>query len=96
MLICLHIVYGCFCTTKAEFNRCYKVKTPKGDTPPPPAMSHTLYSPLPWSVGRTCDLLPTNRLQQRLWDATPLIGLHYKTKVMGYCFLGYVALCKTV
>ena len=30
----------------------------------------------PWVVGRTCDVLSTNRLQTRWWDASPVICLH--------------------
>lgn len=33
-------------------------------------------NPLPLGAGRTCDLLLTNGIQQRKWDATSVIALH--------------------
>lgn len=36
------------------------------------------------NVVRACELLPTDRIWQRYWDATSIITLHYMADGMGY------------
>ena len=40
----------------------------------PPTIIHTLCNTLPMSVGRTCDLLVTNRMWQKWWTVTLVIS----------------------
>ena len=48
------------------------------DLPPPPGI-HALVNPTPLNVGRTCDLLLTNRIRQRQWHTCDYMSLwlHY-------------------